>query len=239
MYSFDSRVRYSEISEAGALSLSSVINYMQDCSTFQSESLGLGIEYLKKKRRIWLMNSWQLEILRLPALGEEIRIGTWAYDFKSMYGYRNFVIDDKNGGHLVKANSIWVFYDLEKGRPVKVLEEDISGYGSEPRLDMEYAERKIAVPEGGIQKEPFPVRRYQIDTNGHVNNGQYIRMAQECVPPQLSVRALRAEYRKSAVYGDIIYPTSVRTDRGYVVSLNDGDGKAFAVISLEGQAGEE
>lgn len=32
MYSFDSRVRYSEVDEDRKLSLTGVINYMQDCS---------------------------------------------------------------------------------------------------------------------------------------------------------------------------------------------------------------
>ena len=44
MYTFDSRIRYSETDETGALSLLGVINYMQDCSTFQSEDIGLGAE---------------------------------------------------------------------------------------------------------------------------------------------------------------------------------------------------
>lgn len=50
MYTFDSRIRYSETDETGALSLLGVINYMQDCSTFQSEDIGLGVEYLEKRR---------------------------------------------------------------------------------------------------------------------------------------------------------------------------------------------
>ena len=45
MYTFDSRIRYSETDETGALSLLGVINYMQDCSTFQSEDIDLkGVE---------------------------------------------------------------------------------------------------------------------------------------------------------------------------------------------------
>ena len=44
MYSFDSRVRYSEVDEDRKLSLTGVINYMQDCSTFQSEDLNMGID---------------------------------------------------------------------------------------------------------------------------------------------------------------------------------------------------
>lgn len=60
MYSFDSRVRYSEVDEDRKLSLTGVINYMQDCSTFQSEDLNMGIDYLTEKHRAWLLSSWQI-----------------------------------------------------------------------------------------------------------------------------------------------------------------------------------
>ena len=48
MYSFDSRVRYSEVDEDRKLSLTGVINYMQDCSTFQS-LLGSVVLFGKRK----------------------------------------------------------------------------------------------------------------------------------------------------------------------------------------------
>ena len=62
MYSFDSRVRYSEVDEYRKLSLTGVINYMQDCSTFQSEDLNMGIDYLAEKHRAWLLSSWQIVV---------------------------------------------------------------------------------------------------------------------------------------------------------------------------------
>lgn len=49
MYSFKSRVRYSEVDSFGRLSTFAAINYLQDCSTFQSEDIGLGIKNLRKE----------------------------------------------------------------------------------------------------------------------------------------------------------------------------------------------
>ena len=49
MYSFDGRVRYSEIDQNGRLDVSALVNYFQDCGTFQSEDAGVGIEYCKEK----------------------------------------------------------------------------------------------------------------------------------------------------------------------------------------------
>ena len=43
-YSFKGRVRYSEIGENGCLTLPGIQDYYQDCCTFQSESIGQGME---------------------------------------------------------------------------------------------------------------------------------------------------------------------------------------------------
>ena len=45
-------------------------------------------------------------------------------------------------------------------------------------------------------------------------------------------RLLLAEYKKSAVFGDCIYPVVGKTEEGYTVSLNDKEGKAYAVIAF-------
>ena len=66
MYTFDSRVRYSETASDGRLGICSAVHYMQDCSIFQSEALGVGVGELKKHNRAWLISSWQVEFLRRP-----------------------------------------------------------------------------------------------------------------------------------------------------------------------------
>jgi len=237
MYSFDSRVRYSETDEKGRLSVTGIINYLQDCSTFQSEDLGLGIEYLTKNHRAWWLSSWQIVIERQPRLGEQIVISTWPYDFKGMYGYRNFTIRDKEGEFLVKANSIWFFFDTEAGRPVKVQENDVRGYGTgeEKKLDMDYAPRRIAVPSECEIKEPIIVGKHHIDTNHHVNNAQYVEMAREILPNHFEVAEVRVEYKKAAVLGDMVMPHVSRTEDGYVVALCDTQETPYAVIGLRGR----
>lgn len=45
MYTIESRVRFSEVGEDGYLTIPAIVNYFQDCSTFQSEELGRGIEF--------------------------------------------------------------------------------------------------------------------------------------------------------------------------------------------------
>lgn len=232
MYSFNSRVRYSEIDHRGTMTLPGLINYFQDCSTFQSEDIGLGVEVLKERKRAWILSSWQVIVERFPKMGETVTVGTFASGFKGLYGYRNFLMKDQEGTMIAYANSVWVFMDIEKGRPARPQPEDIAPYGMEPALDMEYADRKIALPKTSEEGDPFPVRKYHIDTNEHVNNCQYVQMALEVLPGTVHMHQLRVEYKKSAVYGDMIYPqVSVETDRT-VVQLCDKSGQAFAIVEF-------
>jgi len=233
MYTFKSRIRYSELGQDGLLTLNGVVNYLQDCSTFQSEDIGLGVSVLQERGKSWMLSFWQIDINRYPALGEDILVGTWAYDFSTMYGSRNFMIQDSRGEYLVKANSLWFLYDMVKMRPIKVTPEDVGKYGMEEKLDMEYIPRKIHIPKDLKQLETFPVRRCHLDTNHHVNNGQYIQMALEFVPEDFKVKRVRAEYKKAAFLEDQIIPYFHESPDGYTIILGDIKGIAYAVIELQ------
>lgn len=234
MYTFDSRVRYSEIDHHGTMTLPALINYFQDCSTFHSESVGLGMDKLKEKKKAWVLSYWQVVVERFPKLGEHIEIGTFPTEFKGLYGNRNFFMKDGDGRQIACANSIWVFMDLEKGRPARPDKEDIEPYGTEEPLAMEYEDRKIKMPENCESLPSFPVRKYHIDTNEHVNNCQYVQMALEVLPENVPLHQLRVDYKKSAVYGDIIYPKMAAEENRMVVELCDEEGKPYAVVEMKG-----
>lgn len=234
MYTFDSRIRYSETDETGALSLLGVINYLQDCSTFQSEDIGLGVEYLEEKKRAWLLSSWRIVIDRYPVLGERIKIGTWATSSKGIYGYRDFVIMDLVGNYLVRAESIWFFCDTEKMVPVRVMPEDVAAYGNEEALDLGKAPKKILIPEEYEEGIPVTIAAHHLDTNHHVNNAQYVDIAREAVPCTKMVKGIRADYKKAAVLGEVLVPRVTKTgEEEWTVVLADEAGEIRAVVWLQ------
>ena len=235
MYTFESRIRFSEVDHHETITLPGIINYFQDCSTFHSEDMGLGIDALKKKQKVWILSFWQVIVNRYPGMGEKIAVSTWATGFQGLYGTRNFQMKDENQEVLAYANSIWVYMDMEKGRPAKPDPEEIAVYGVEPALDMEYASRKIRLPETVVEGPAFPVRKFQIDTNEHVNNCQYVEMALEALEEEIQVREIRVEYKKSARYQDIIVPKIAREENRTVVELCDTQGKPYAVVELMGE----
>ena len=145
------------------------------------------------------------------------------------------VMLDEQGEYLAKANSLWSLLDVGTGKPVMVNEAMHKGYEIDEKLDMEYAPRKIAVPEGGELLEPIVVKKHHLDTNHHVNNGQYINIAMEYLPDDFVIRQMRAEYKKQAFLDDVLHPYVVSIENGYVICLQDEAGKPYVSVEFQGQ----
>lgn len=233
MYSFESRVRYSEVNCRRNMTFPALLNYFQDCCTFQSEDLEVGIDFLKEEQAAWMLVSWQVVVERQPVFGEKIKISTWPYDFGGFYGFRNFTMEDEGGRAIAYANSVWVFMDLVKGRPRKIAPRLFEVYSKEERFPMEYKERKIEVQGEGVEEKAFAVHPSQIDTNHHVNNERYVEMAKEYLPETFVIQEMRAEYRNSAVLGDMIYPVVHRGANQVTVVLADEKRKPFAIVEFK------
>lgn len=234
MYSFNSRVRFSETDTNRKLSITGLMNYLQDCSIFQSEDMGVGVAHVQKTKKSWLLSAWNVEVIRRPEVAEEITIATWPYDFKGIYGLRNFAILDKEGNYLVKADSCWFLTDITTGRPVRLTAEETGLYPVvEPRIDMEDLPRKITLPKKMTVFGSVPVMKQHLDTNRHVNNVQYVAIASEVLPEGTEICGIRAEYRKAAVLGDILVLKVAAEDSQYVVSLCAEDGNVYANVELK------
>ncbi len=240
MYTFDSRVRYSEVGIDGNMTLIALLDYFQDCSTFHSEDIGLGTDYLMELNQVWMLSAWQICVNRYPHLCEKIVIGTAPYDFKGFVGYRNFEMRTQEGEVLSYANSIWSLMDLGKMTPARPSERMLAGYVLEEKYPMEYAPRKIHVPAEGERAESFVVKEHHLDTNNHVNNGQYVRMAMDYLPKDFQVGQLRVEYKNQAVLGERIHPVVAKdTEESlYTISLNREDGRPYSIVELS-RAGKQ
>lgn len=232
MYQFKSRVRFSEVDSHLHMTLPSVINYFQDCSTFHSDSIGQGIETMMNEGHAWILSSWQIIINRYPKFGEEITISTWAHGWKAFFGFRNFKMEDADGNILAYSNTNWIYMNIRTGRPERIPKEVSDLYSCEPAIPMEEASRKISPVADGTAIAPIAVHKYDIDSNNHVNNERYVPMAMECLPDNVTIHQLRVEYRNSAVYGDTIYPVYQQTGDTFKVSLNDKDGNPYAIAEF-------
>lgn len=232
MYTFDSRIRYSEADSEGKLTLAALINYFQDCSTFHSEDVGLGMKYLQERNLVWVLSSWQIIVSRYPVIGERVTIGTLPYDMKSFLGYRNFCMIDEKGCYVAKANTLWSLLNTNTSKPSPVTEDMLQGYGLGEKIEMEYAPRKIIVPQDGAVQDLIVVKKHNIDTNHHVNNQQFVDMAMDFLPEKFTVGQLRAEYKKQAFLGDVLIPYVAEEDGRMIISMTNSAGSPYVVVEF-------
>ena len=102
----------------------------------------------------------------------------------------------------------------------------------EEPLPMEYAGRKIIVPSEQQILEAVTVHSHHLDSNHHVNNGQYVAIAAEYLPKEFQVHRLRAEYKRQAHLGDVMTPGISQKDGVYVVTLNDISGRPYVIVEF-------
>ncbi|MDO4796676.1 MAG: thioesterase [Coriobacteriales bacterium] len=235
MYSFSSTVRYSECDEHSNITIPALINYLQDCSTFSSESLGHGVSYLREHHFAWFIMAWQIKIDRLPRFCEHITVSTWCYGLTATSAKRNFTITGEDGTTLVRADSLWVVVNTDTGLPFRIpAGEEVYLTDDEP-LDLPPTRRKLKLAGDGLPRESIVVTEQHLDSNHHVNNTQYIAMADRIVraqDPDFNLDTLLVQYRNPAQLGDVLHPFLYVEDAGYAVDLCDADGSRYCAVRM-------
>lgn len=234
MYQFASRVRFSETDKERKLTLEAIVDYFQDCSTFQSEDLGVGFSYLLPKKLTWVLSYWHIVVEEYPRLGDKISVCTLPYEFKGFMGKRNFFVETEEGKRIVKADSLWTLLDMEKTVPARVTEDILKSYPNETKIEMEYLPRKIEITGKEDRAETVIIQKHHLDCNDHVNNGQYIKMASVYLPYDFKITQMRAEYKNQAHLGDVIYPYIYTSENKITVSLCNEQKKPFVIAEFQG-----
>ena len=232
MYSLHFKVTTSTCDSDGRLKLYSALQMMQDCSEMWIDSEPGIRQFFTEQNMTQLLASRVVEIVRVPNYKEELTVTTSVYDMKPMFGFRNTFIYDSKGNPCYKTWSMGAFVDKSTGKLKRVGAGSIASMNIEPKLEMNYGERRIILPkEGGTVSRPIPIMRADIDYNKHVNNANYVRMAMELLPEDFEVKNLRLEYRIPAKLGDTLVPVVYHIGETIVVSL-DIHGEASAIVEF-------
>ncbi|MCF0144965.1 MAG: acyl-[acyl-carrier-protein] thioesterase [Eubacterium sp.] len=230
IYEYESRVRYSEVDDHGEMTLFALMNVMQDCCTFHGEECGIGLAWNMERGCAWIIANLQLKIDRYPRYAEYIRVITWAPSFRGIIGRRNFRVEYPDGTRIAEGTSEWLYMDMVHLAPLRIPKEQ-GAYGLHPEkeLTVETGKRKIFLPENMQEESPLTIRKYHIDTNNHVNNAQYIRISSYSLPAGFKPLGMRVEFKKPALLGDVIIPSTapVSDGNGYFVCLADTEGAAY------------
>lgn len=206
-------IHYYEVNRYQEATPVTILNYLEETAIAHSENVGLGVEKLKSDDIGWVLHKWLLNINHYPTRGELITVETWPTKFERFYANREFRLFSKTNNELIgTATSLWIFFNINKRRPMRIPDEIIAAYGTNPET-VAHCPFLSTYPAGSHEVvQEFSVRRSDIDTNEHVNNARYVEWILETIPGEIydhyMLTALEIDYKRETNYGTTVKASS-------------------------------
>ncbi|MBU3110524.1 acyl-[acyl-carrier-protein] thioesterase [Clostridium lacusfryxellense] len=201
-------IHYYEVDIHKRALIISIINYLGDMAMYQSETLGVGIDYLTENDMAWVLYKWDITIESYPLLNDTIKVETYAHSFKRFYADRKYDIFDGKGNKIGHADSIWILINTARRRPIRVTKDMYEVYGIDDSSNTPIDIENILSINKVDSEKSFQVRYSDIDTNKHVNNVKYAAWALETIPKDIilnyEMKNIKVTYIKETKYGETI-----------------------------------
>lgn len=220
-------IHYSHVDYYKRAKVTTLIDFFNDIATYQSEKLGIGIDYLRENHKGWVILKWQIDIKKYPLYMDKIIVRTQPVAARKIFAYRNFEILDLKGNLMASAKSIWSLVDIENMRPVRLTNEILEKYKIKEEKGQKYnIEEASNFSEDRINNSTsFKIRYSDIDTNKHVNNEKYVAWMIENVPKGIvlgyRLTKIKINYKKETKYGENIEVLSqISENNGTIICLH-------------------
>ncbi|MCY6372124.1 acyl-[acyl-carrier-protein] thioesterase [Clostridium ganghwense] len=216
-------IHFYEVNYKKKALITSLIDYLNDVAIYQSEQLGIGLDYMLENNMAWILYKWDISVKEYPKLGDKIRVRTLAHSIRKFYAYRKFYIVDEQDKIIATANSIWMLIDIKNKKPMRIGKEIEKVYRlTEENVGILKIDNinKVERIDNNVE---FKVRYSDIDTNGHVNNEKYAAWIIESVPLDIVLNYtlinIKITYKKETKYGEKIKVLTQKEDKEEYVIL--------------------
>ena len=232
-------VHYYETNYKLECKISSIINYFCDIGGKQSESLGVGIDYLTEKRLAWVFYKYDIKVNRYPKYGEKIKVITMAKSFKKFYASRGYEIYDENNEKIVEGEGIFLLINIDKRRAVRIPDDQYIAYGVDIESCPDIKPTKLEQLTEEMHHTNFKVRYGDIDSNMHVNNVRYVEWAIESLPLDIvlnyEIKDISVIFEKECKYGaEITASCQIKEKDNELIILHkiaEQEGKELTVLT--------
>lgn len=222
-------IHYYEVDYKLRCKLSSIIDFICDVGTHQSESVGGGIEYCTNNNCAWVFYKYDIKMYRYPRFGEIISLSTTPVGFKKFYGLRKYVIRDDKNEIIGEALALFFLINIEKRRPMRIQKEQYDFYGVDGDVDYDISMDKLERVEEEQYSKQFDIRYSDIDSNKHVNNVKYVEWAMEAVPIEVindyQLARIKVTFEKETTYGERVSSSAA------VKQVNENSLKSYHTIN--------
>lgn len=239
IFTYEYKTRYTDVGSNNKLTLKALVATLQQAAISHSEQAGYGVSTIDQTHLAWLLLDWKIQVISYPHSNKILTVKTWPRTFDKLYSYRDFEVFDENTNLIAIASSKWFAIDTESKKIRKLTPEITEAYGeSVTKCVFENAfNEKIKVPEDLKLNFNYEIQRRDIDTNGHVNNLNYIDFALETLDEDIynsnTLHNLEVIYKKEIKLYEEINCYYSFEDAKHVITIKSKDNETVhAVVKL-------
>ncbi|MCL2252243.1 MAG: thioesterase [Treponema sp.] len=214
-------LRYYDMNKYGEASPTVILTLLEETAADHCHNINYDLYSLEEQNIGWVLISGSIDMIRYPKYKEKIFIRTWLSNYSLIKGYRENIIFDENGNEIGKAKGVWIFYDIEKRKPVPIFDEIKTRWGLNPEVSQEVEMEKIKVIEDEEHELEYNISKSDVDNNKHVNNIRYFHWLMESMPDEIldnySLKRINGRFFHGAYLGEKIR----------VYNRNDMENKSF------------
>lgn len=168
------------------LTSTGLLEMLESIAGDHSDSLGFGFNNISINGATWILLNWKVKILKKATYKDKLTIQTWSRKISKCFAYRDFRVLDSNNNIVAIASSKWAYMNINNLRPLRITDEMIDLYQSDPTSVFENAEfARITEPENYSNEFDYTVLRRDIDINNHLHNTYYLSLAMQTLPKEV------------------------------------------------------
>jgi acyl-ACP thioesterase len=119
------------------------------------------------------------------------------------------LIIDEAGRTIGRAKGLWVFFDIEKRKPLPIFNDIKEKWKSHKEDSISHnIRKKIPAIAHDDAKLEFKVNRFDTDMNKHVNNIRYLQWVMESIPEDVlenyQLESIDGRFIAEAQYGETV-----------------------------------
>ena len=233
IYEYKTQIRYNDITEGNELSDKGLLNILSEAAGVHSSEVGYGLNNVEKTGVAWMLLYWKLKIYKRPCWKTELTVKTWPREFSRISSWRDFEVYDEIGTKIAIATTEWVLIDAKKQTVGRLTQEMANEYGMVEKSVFEERPLGKLKQEENIQKiYEYTAKRRDIDVNHHVNNVNYLEIAYEALPENISINFSNIEiyYKKQIKFKETVSVYYLEENQTHTICIKSKDGKTLHAV---------
>ncbi len=186
----------------GYLRADKAMQLMQAIAGEHVTQLGLGWDVLNKQGLLWVLSKVQLQFTRCIKKDiKNLTLYTWPQGEARRFYNRLFQAVNEQGDELFCAFTSWLIIDKNSRKMITNLPQlDVTEYDN-ATIGLSGEPERIRKDESFALAYSTKIRKSMLDTNGHVNNTQYVALVTDATDGG-QISTLEITYRKELLLGD-------------------------------------